>query len=63
MPDEDKASHNGYRRVIILYNVNDVVNKHRNNPKDIITVPPKRNFHCFTLACEQAPGSDGFRAR
>ena len=44
MPDEDKASHNGYRRVIILYNVNDVVNKHRNNPKDIITVPQKRNF-------------------
>ena len=32
-------SHNGYPRCIISYNMNDVVNKHRN--KDIITVPKK----------------------
>ena len=31
-------SRNGYHRGIISYNMNDVVNKHRNKPKDIITV-------------------------
>ena len=29
---------------IISYNMNDVVNKHRNKPKDIITVPKKEIF-------------------
>ena len=37
-------SRNGYPRVIISYNMNDVVNKHRNKPKDIITVPKKEIF-------------------
>ena len=35
---------NGYPRGIISYNINDVVNKHRNKPKDIITVPKKEIF-------------------
>ena len=43
-------SRNGYPRGIISYNMNDVVNKHRDKPKDIITVPKKRNFHCFNLS-------------
>ena len=34
-------SRNGYPRGIISYNMNDVVNKHRDKPKDIITVPKK----------------------
>ena len=37
-------SRNGYPRGIISYNMNDVVNKHRNKPKDIITVPKKEIF-------------------
>ena len=32
-------SRNGYPRGIISYNMNDVVNKDRNKPKDIIIVP------------------------
>ena len=39
-------SHNGYPRGIISYNMNDVVNKHQNKPKDIITVP-KKKFSLF----------------
>ena len=35
---------NGYPRGIISYNMNDVINKHRNKPKDIITVPKKEIF-------------------
>ena len=37
-------SRNGYPRGIISYNMNDVINKHRNKPKDIITVPQKEIF-------------------
>ena len=37
-------SRNGYPRGIISYHMNDVVNKHRNKPKDIITVPKKEIF-------------------
>ena len=37
-------SHNGYPRGIISYNMNDVINKHQNKPKDIITVPEKEIF-------------------
>ena len=37
-------SRKGYPRGIISYNINDVVNKHRNKPKDIITVPKKGIF-------------------
>ena len=37
-------SRNGYHHGIISYNINDVVNKHRNKPKDIITVPKKEIF-------------------
>ena len=37
-------SRNGYPRGIISYNMNDVVNKHQNKPKDIITVPKKEIF-------------------
>ena len=37
-------SRNGYPRGIISYNMNNVVNKHRNKPKDIITVPEKEIF-------------------
>ena len=49
--DDLKWSGDGLPRGIISYNMNDVVNKHRNKPKDIITVPPpKENFHCFTLS-------------
>ena len=40
-------SRNGYPRGIISYNMNDVVNKHRNKPKDIITVPKKEIFIFF----------------
>ena len=35
---------NGYHHGIISYNINDVVNKHRNKPKDIIKVPKKEIF-------------------
>ena len=34
----------GYPHGIISYNMNDVVNKHRDKPKDIITVPKKGIF-------------------
>ena len=34
----------GYLRGMIAYNINDVVHKHRNKPKDIITVPQKEIF-------------------
>ena len=34
-------SRNGYPGGIISYNMNDVVNKHRNKLKDIITMPKK----------------------
>ena len=37
-------SRNGYPRGIISHNMNDVVNKHQNKPKDIITVPRKEIF-------------------
>ena len=37
-------SRNGYPRGIISYNMNDVVNKHRDKPKDIITAPKKEIF-------------------
>ena len=37
-------SRNGYPRGIISYNLTDVINKHRNKPKDIITVPKKEIF-------------------
>ena len=37
-------SHNGYPRGIISYHMNDVINKHQNKPKDIITVPEKEIF-------------------
>ena len=37
-------SRSGYPRGIISYNMNDVVNKHRNKPKEIITVPKKEIF-------------------
>ena len=37
-------SRNGYPRGIISYNMNDVVNKHQNKPKDMITVPKKEIF-------------------
>ena len=37
-------SRNGYPCGIISYNMNDVVKKHRNKPKDIITVPKKEIF-------------------
>ena len=37
-------SRNGYPRGIVSYNMNDAVNKHRNKPKDIITVLPKKGF-------------------
>ena len=44
---DDRKKHlsrNGYPRGIISYNMNDVVNKHQNKPKDIITVPKKDIF-------------------
>ena len=41
---KSRLSHNGYPRCIISYNMNDVVNKHRNKSKDIITVPKKEIF-------------------
>ena len=37
-------SRNGYPHGIISYNMNDVVNKHQDKPKDIITVPKKEIF-------------------
>ena len=37
-------SRNGYLRGIISYNMNDVVNKNQNKPKDIIAVPQKDIF-------------------
>ena len=37
-------SRNGFPRGIISYNMNDVINKHQNKPKDIITVPKKEMF-------------------
>ena len=37
-------SRNRYPRGIISYNMNDVVNKHQNKPKDIITMPKKEIF-------------------
>ena len=37
-------SRNRYPRGTISFNTNDVVNKHRNKPKDIITVPKKEIF-------------------
>ena len=39
----------GYPRGIISYNMNDVVNKHRNKPKDIITVPKKEIFIVYPI--------------
>ena len=42
-------SRNGHPRGIISDNMNDVVNKHRNKPKDIITVPKKEI--CIVLPC------------
>ena len=38
------SSRNGYPRGIFTYNMDDVVNKHRNKPKDITTVPKKEIF-------------------
>ena len=37
-------SRNGYPRGVISYNMIDLVNKHRNKPKDIITVPKNEIF-------------------
>ena len=42
---ERHLSRSGYPRGIISYNINDVVNKHRNKHKDIITVPKKEMFN------------------
>ena len=51
-------SRNGYHRGIISYNMNDVLNKHRTKPKDIITVPkneifsvlPYSKYNCHSTA-------------
>ena len=42
-------SRNGHPRDIIPYNMNDVVNKRRNKPKDIITGPKKEIFIVLPL--------------
>ena len=44
MTSRKHLSRNGYPRGIISYNMNDVVNKHRDKPRDIITVPKKEIF-------------------
>ena len=40
---KDLLSRNGYPRGVITYNMNDVVNRNRNKPKDLITTVPKRD--------------------
>ena len=40
---KDLLSRNGYPRGVITYNMNDVVNRNRNKPKDPITTVPKRD--------------------
>ena len=40
---KDLLSRNGYPRDVIAYNMNDVVNRNRNKPKDPITTVPKRD--------------------
>ena len=47
---ENLLSRNGYPRGIITYNMNDVVTRNRNKPKDPITIRyPKEMFSSFCL--------------
>ena len=42
-------SRNGYPRGITTYNMNDVVTRNLNKPKDLITTVPKRDVSSFCL--------------